>query len=216
MLEILIIIIIIAVVVSKKKASEAKIHRAEKRKNEQAAIKGQRGEARVRWILSSLPAHNFIALHDLLFETDKGTTQIDHVVVSRFGIFVIETKNYKGLLVGDEDDTHLSYYLGQQKYDVYNPLKQNSSHVRALMSILNDRNDDHFIPILALSDDCDFEVYASSKIVNFSHLRDAITENRTHIFTEQQMNTIANLLRRKNVTSDSERRKHIERVKSYQ
>jgi len=28
--------------------------------------------------------------------TEDGTTQIDHVIVSRYGIFVIETKNMKG------------------------------------------------------------------------------------------------------------------------
>jgi len=28
--------------------------------------------------------------------TEDGTTQIDHVIVSRYGVFVIETKNMKG------------------------------------------------------------------------------------------------------------------------
>jgi len=32
----------------------------------------------------------------------KGTTQIDHIVVSRYGIFVIETKNYRGWIFGSE------------------------------------------------------------------------------------------------------------------
>ena len=36
----------------------------------------------------------------------KGTTQIDHVVVSPFGIFVIETKNYGGWIFGDEDSRY--------------------------------------------------------------------------------------------------------------
>ena len=29
-------------------------------------------------------------------QTGKGTTQIDHVVVSKYGVFAIETKNYRG------------------------------------------------------------------------------------------------------------------------
>ena len=31
-----------------------------------------------------------------------GTTQIDHIIVSRFGIFVVETKNISGWIFGDE------------------------------------------------------------------------------------------------------------------
>lgn len=31
-----------------------------------------------------------------------GSTQIDHIIVSRYGIFVIETKNYKGWIFGEE------------------------------------------------------------------------------------------------------------------
>ena len=35
-----------------------------------------------------------------MLPTEKGSTQIDHIVVSLYGIFVIETKNYKGWITG--------------------------------------------------------------------------------------------------------------------
>ena len=57
---------------------------------------GKYGERRVARKLDWLPAE-YVALNDLLLPTRYGTTQIDHIVVSPYGIFVIETKNYKGV-----------------------------------------------------------------------------------------------------------------------
>lgn len=39
-----------------------------------------------------------------LIEDDLGMTQIDHIYISKFGIFVVETKNYKGWIYGKTHD----------------------------------------------------------------------------------------------------------------
>lgn len=39
----------------------------------------------------------------MVLKTASGTTQIDHVVVSKFGVFAIETKNYRGEIYGNDD-----------------------------------------------------------------------------------------------------------------
>ena len=64
--------------------------------------KGKRGEQYVVKILEQLPS-DYIVLNDLVFPTDKGTTQVDHIVLSKFGVFAIETKNYTGEIYGDDD-----------------------------------------------------------------------------------------------------------------
>ena len=53
---------------------------------------GKRGEEFVHDILTNLSEEYYI-LDDIVLETQRGTTQIDHIVVSKYGIFVIETKN---------------------------------------------------------------------------------------------------------------------------
>lgn len=63
--------------------------------------KGARGERRVSSRLDSLPSH-YKVINDLVLKTNKGYTQIDHVVISNYGVFVIETKNYKGWIFGSE------------------------------------------------------------------------------------------------------------------
>jgi len=57
-------------------------------------VKGARGERRVNSILDrKLPANEYKVFHDVTLPSSYGSTQIDHIVDSRFGIFVIETKN---------------------------------------------------------------------------------------------------------------------------
>ena len=63
-------------------------------RSEAARMKGKWGERRVQTTIGRrLNYRTYPSLHDLTLPTPDGTTQVDHVVVSRFGIFVIETKN---------------------------------------------------------------------------------------------------------------------------
>ena len=64
--------------------------------------KGKEGELHVHNILAQLP-EGYTILDDVMLKTDNGTTQIDHVVVSRYGVFAIETKNYRGDIYGNDD-----------------------------------------------------------------------------------------------------------------
>lgn len=57
--------------------------------------KGKMGEERGRNILMQLPDEYYL-IDNVVLETGKGTTQIDHLVVSKYGVFAIETKNYRG------------------------------------------------------------------------------------------------------------------------
>ncbi|MBS4955798.1 MAG: NERD domain-containing protein [Clostridium sp.] len=67
-------------------------------------IKGSIGERKVSKALNTLDNNEYKIINNLMIITDRGTTQIDHVVISVYGIFVIETKNYKGLIFGNEYD----------------------------------------------------------------------------------------------------------------
>ena len=41
--------------------------------------------------------------HDIIVPFKNGSAQIDHLVVSPFGLFIIETKNLAGWLYGSSD-----------------------------------------------------------------------------------------------------------------
>ncbi|WP_227679986.1 nuclease-related domain-containing protein [Psychrobacter frigidicola] len=48
--------------------------------------------------------------------SNGGSAQIDHVIVSVYGIFVIETKNYKGWIFGKEKQAQWPQTIMGRKY----------------------------------------------------------------------------------------------------
>ena len=104
-----------------------------------ARFKGWGGERSVCNGLAKLDPAIYHVFHDLYLPRPdgQGTTQLDHVIVSRFGIFVIETKNYRGWIFGSEKQRQWTQQIYRQKNRFQNPLHQNDLHVRALMGCLS-------------------------------------------------------------------------------
>ncbi len=48
----------------------------------------------------SLDKTVYTLFKNVTLPTDDGTTQIDHIIVSKYGIFVVETKNMQGWIFG--------------------------------------------------------------------------------------------------------------------
>lgn len=97
------------------------------------ATKGWAGERVVRRILKSLPAERYIVLNDLYFRRGKWRCQIDHLVVSEYGIFCLETKNYLGVISGDYHDKYLRRRVLGMNYKTYSPIFQNYRHLQRLV-----------------------------------------------------------------------------------
>lgn len=102
---------------------------------------GSYGEARTAKYLSRLSQDVYTIFHDLTVADAQGrTTQIDHVVVSRYGIFVIETKCYKGWIFGSEKSkvwtqslyTGRGWFSSSEKHKFQNPIRQNWRHIYVL------------------------------------------------------------------------------------
>ncbi len=99
-------------------------------------IKGYIGEERIRNLLHKL-GEEYAVFNDLYVEKADGTTaQLDHIVVSRYGIFVIETKNYTGWIFGDEKKRNWTQVIYKKKSRFYNPILQNKNHVKVLKEYL--------------------------------------------------------------------------------
>ncbi|MDE6632290.1 MAG: NERD domain-containing protein [Muribaculaceae bacterium] len=98
---------------------------------------GKRGERIVAKELAKLKKKEYIIINDLLLPTSNGrTSQIDHMVISTRGIFVIETKNHAGRISGGEHAQYWQQHLSSQTKTLYNPLLQNRSHLRAVRRLL--------------------------------------------------------------------------------
>jgi len=84
-----------------------------------------------------LPSATYRAIHDVTLPTEDGTTQIDHIFVSRFGVFVVETKNMKGWIFGTERDPKWTQNIFGNSFKFQNPLRQNYKHVKTLETALS-------------------------------------------------------------------------------
>ena len=102
---------------------------------------GTVGEWRVRLALGRNKEHERYIINNLIVTGENGrTSQIDHVLINSNGIFVIETKNYAGRIYGQSNQREWTQVLagGRVKYKMYNPIKQNTTHLYKVKSILGD------------------------------------------------------------------------------
>ena len=89
-------------------------------------------------LLQGLDPRRYQLLDDLYIPNWRGgTAQIDHVIVSQFGLFIIETKNRSGLICGAPDESYWRQICHGNTYHFQNPMAQNNEHIRALARLLN-------------------------------------------------------------------------------
>ncbi len=129
------------------------------------AFKGFIGELIVN-VLSSLllDKKEYKLLRNVTLPTDDGSTQIDHVIVSKFGIFVVETKNLKGWIYGSEKQRIWTQVLYKTKTKFQNPLHQNYKHVKTLERLLG-LSADCFHPVVVFMGDCTFKTPMPGNVV---------------------------------------------------
>lgn len=99
--------------------------------------KGHIGELLVRFFAHrQLDEHTYRRLHNVTLNTPDGTTQIDHVFLSIYGVFVLETKNMSGWIFGSEKQAQWTQKLYKRTFKFQNPLRQNYKHLKALEATL--------------------------------------------------------------------------------
>lgn len=142
-------------------------------------MKSRIGEAAVNMAsLRKLDPAFYRYFHDLYLPRPdgQGTTQIDHVVVSPFGIFVIETKNYKGWIFGGEKQAQWTQQIYRKKNRFQNPLHQNLLHIRALMDFLK-LPESAFHSVIFFAGDAEFKTPMPPHVIK-SGLRSWIENHR--------------------------------------
>lgn len=96
------------------------------------------GEALVcRELQANFSGPDYHLLNHITLKLKDGTTQIDHILVSRFGVFVIETKDYKGWIFANAKHATWTQVLYRWKFKFQNPIFQNMRHVRAVQELLD-------------------------------------------------------------------------------
>lgn len=193
-------------------------------KANKATIKGKVGEIQVASILHTLDPNDYILLNDLyLPKKDGKTTQIDHVLIAPNGIFVIETKNYKGWISGSEHNQYWTQTNYKRKDKLYNPIWQNSGHIKALQAALTDSLKEvpiHSVIVFGNQATLKFkQPFKNADMVHTSQLLSVIrsknsSEGLNH-FTRQKINHLLSRFILKDRKAQKEQSKHhIEAIKT--
>ena len=140
-----------------------------------ARLRGAFGETLLAGVLRRrLDASIYHVLNDVYLPLDDGsTTQIDHVVVSPFGVFVIETKTYKGWIFGNPRDAKWTQALPRRKSRFQNPLRQNYLHVQRLVA-LTGLLADVVHSVVAFSGEATFKTKFPPEVMHFADVADYI------------------------------------------
>lgn len=134
----LVIVIVCAVILRRGQDDEtiSNFRYLQKNERQQRDIEmaGDEGEHTVQYVLKDIPESR--VFNNCYFDDNCFSVEIDHIVVNPYGIWVLETKNWKGKIFGSIDDDKWKKYKddGSIKFED-NPIKQNEKHVRVLKKL---------------------------------------------------------------------------------
>lgn len=171
-----------------------------------------KGESIVIKRLNKLDKNKYRVLNNILFDFNGITTQIDHIVVSVYGIFVIETKNLKGIIIGNEDSIEWVQRIYNNKYHFYNPIRQNKYHIDFLKRVLTDYN--FIVSIIVFTNKAILKTKTKTSVVYDKNLNKKIMYYNREIFNNRDVERIVKTIELYNLSNDKKvLKKHIYNIK---
>jgi restriction system protein len=177
-------------------------------------FKGMIGE----WLINLsirlfLDKREYHLLSNVTLPLEQGSTQIDHVIVSRFGVFVIETKNMKGWIFGDPRHKRWTQQLFRRRHGFQNPLHQNYLHVMTLKSLLG-LADHQLHSIVYFIGDCTFKTPMPENVMRrglVSHIK----QKTTPVLTPADVAHIVETIQKGRLTANWQtHRQHVTQLKA--
>lgn len=146
-------------------------------------------------------------IDDIILPSKNGTTQFDHVLVSVFGVFGIETKNMQGWVFGGEKDSTWCQSIYGHKNRFQNPLRQNYRHIECLAEFLKLERQ-LFHSVVFFIGECEFKTPMPPNVL-CSGLGNYIRSFNTPALNQQQVVDIAHKLRTLKAASGLTKSDHL-------
>ncbi len=176
-------------------------------------IIGKVGEYTVNQYLEKLPKSDYTILNNtMITDKDGKTHQIDHIILSKYGVFVIETKNFQGLIKGDAYQKQWTQLLGKTKNSFYNPIHQNYGHVKVLENLLG-IPENSFVSIVCFSNGAKLEISNNDKVVNLNNLNKTILRYNK-VVINYDIGELKEIINSNNSIGFKSNREHISSIKT--
>lgn len=178
-------------------------------------ISGRFGEYLVAQKLKRLNKTDYIIYNDIHLKNRDYTTQIDHLILSIYGIFVLETKNHKGWIFGNDKSKYWTQTLYRKKYKLYNPVIQNWQHVNFLKRISFEFRDLNFFPIVVFTGKAKLKrIQSSVPVIKKNRLLRTIRSNKEVYYTHDELARLDGILQQFVISVNSVKKEHKKQVKS--
>ena len=184
-----------------------------------AEKKGDVGEQIVKVaVLNKLDAAQYRHFSNLIIPAPNGTTQIDNIVVSPFGVFVIEAKYFQGWIFGGAKQEKWTHTLSRfEKYAFPNPIRQNYGHIKALARLLRQPESRFHSVVVFAHRNCQLKTELPANVClqhNFIEYIQSFTKNIVDDAALARMNTI--LQQPEWQATEDKKAAHVERLKAAQ
>jgi predicted RNA-binding Zn-ribbon protein involved in translation (DUF1610 family) len=150
-------------------------------------FKGVAGEffvnSSVKFLLDKEKYH---LIKNVTLPTEDGSTQIDHIIVSEFGVFVVETKNMKGWIFGSPNQKTWTQKIYKHSNKFQNPLHQNYKHLKTLGSLLG-LNDQQLHSVIVFVGDSTFKTKMPENVTYGGGYARYIKSKITPVLTASQV-----------------------------
>lgn len=185
-----------------------------------AEVVGEYGERKVSSLLADLDSEDYRVFNDLLIRNGNYTTQVDHVIISRYGVFVLETKNVHGKVYGGGNAEFWKQYLPgagykrhgyTQEHQLRNPIWQNEGHIKTLRRLVFG-NDVPVYGIVVFPSETDLYITADQPVLNMYDVIPYIKQFRDEVLSSDQMSHYRGCLLEVISLTEEDRKEHLNNV----
>ncbi len=184
-------------------------------KDTRIQVKGGLGELRLDFILSRL-GKDYVIIKDIIVPGSNKTTQIDSIVISIYGIFVIECKNFSGYIYGNDKDKVWTQIVRKTKNTFYNPLRQNYAHIKAIENIIGNKY--NIYSIIVFSDKAILKNVMISgnniRVINESEILSTISKCKDITIDKEEIKIIRDKIFDCMKTTNQNTREHVRNLKN--
>ncbi len=153
-------------------------------------------------------------IKNVTLPTQDGSTQIDHIIVSEYGVFVVETKNMKGWIFGSPNQKTWTQKIYKHSSKFQNPLHQNYKHIKTLESLLG-LNEEQIFSVIVFVGDSTFKTEMPENITNGKGYIRFIKSKVQPVLTEPEVKEITSKIESGRLTpSFKTNREHVKHVKT--
>ncbi len=162
-------------------------------------FKGKMGEKMVTLHAERL-GEEYVMLNDCTLPDGfegNGTTQIDHVLISPYGVFIVETKNYTGWIFGGAYQKQWTQQIYAKCYRFQNPLHQNYKHQKVLEAVLADMlQPEHFYSVVVFTTNSEFKTTMPENVCRGSEWLDYVKSFQTPVLSAMKCKMVQHRIRK--------------------